>query len=420
FASLCSSTTMHGISNVFDPSSATLRKGIWSVVFLCSFIFCAYEIGNNVRYYLTKPVNTVFKIDYVDEIKFPAVTICNNNPIRKSWAATTPYLPVIMAYNANPGEEAIPINWDAYNWTGFGFDKLMSSAAHLASEMIHTCKWKGIYCSAANFTLDATFLGGCYTFNIDQRLMVTGTGMANALHLVLNIQQNEYIGNVRSGAGFRLLFREKHEPPSTDRFVIALQPGTQTLIPLTMKKLISLPEPFGVCQEKNNLKMFDKYSVTACEFECRARLGGKLCGCREMYPSSIKTEIPVCLPKAYRDCLNPLLVEISVNNLCRGCKNPCNKVTFVPRMSYSQYPANHIADSMAMSMNTTRDFVRDNFLEVEIYFEDIMVEIIEQQEAFSLTSLVGIIGGTLGVFIGASIITVSEFMEFLILIPFRR
>ncbi|KAK3730310.1 hypothetical protein QZH41_004518 [Actinostola sp. cb2023] len=389
-------------------------------VWACT-IFSVYEISLDIVHYLDNPVNTIFKVTYVNELTFPAITICNNNQITKSWAMSSPFMRVIQNYYSHPGQASLPMNLSSYNWTGFSFDKLMFEAGHKVKDTVFLCKWKGVSCSVADFTPESTFLGGCFTFNANQSLRVSGTGTDNALHLVLNVQQDEYVGNSSSGAGFRLLFREAHEPPNTDRFDMALQPGTQTLISLTVKNLSSLPAPYGDCKEGNDLKMFNKYSVTACAYECRTRIAGERCGCREMHPSGIDTTIPVCLPQVYRDCLKPTIIDINTKGMCSSCHVPCKKSTYIPRLSYSQYPSNHIADNMAKAMNETRQFIRDNFLEVDIYLEDMIVETVEQQPAYSLSNLVGVIGGTLGVFIGASILTITEFLQFFIsLIPFQR
>ena len=249
---------------------------------------------------------------------------------------------------------------------------------------------------------------------MNQSLKVTASGAENALQMVFNIQQEEYIGNLRSGAGIRIIFGESHEPPSTERFAIALQPGTQTLVPLDVKKITNLPHPYGQCQERNNLTMFDHYSVPACVFECRAKLAAQKCGCREMYPSRIKTDTPVCLPMDYRDCLNSLLVEISAKGSCSRCASPCVSTRYVPRMSYSQYPANHIAAIMADRMGVNTSYIRENFLEVNIYFEEIKYESMEETAAYTLASLIGVIGGHLGLFMGVSVLTMMEFAEFIV------
>ena len=245
-------------------------------------------------------------------------------------------------------------------------------------------------------------------------MVVTGAGSANALQLVLKVQQEEYVGNLRSGAGFRIVFSEAHEPTSTDRFAVALQPGTQTLLPIQVQKVVKLPVPYGDCQNGNPLTMFDNYSVPACVFECRSKLAAERCGCREMYPTRIKTDVSVCLPKQYRECLNPVLDEIASKGNCSHCKTPCRYTKFETRMSYSRYPANHIGAVMAAEMNVTADYIRDNFLEVNIYLEEMTYLSIEETPAYTGASLIGVVGGHLGVFMGVSILTMMEFAEFVV------
>ena len=415
FQELCNSTTMHGLGHLFPASSPKFfrsRRLVWCCALLTCVFLSLYSISEATSVYLSHPVNTVLKLNYVDELDFPVVTICNNNFVRKSWANSTPFLAVVKAYSALPGKDDAPINWTAYNWTGFKIDQIMQDAGHQMKDMLFECEWKGISCGPQNFTNDTTSLGVCHTFNYNQTLKVTGAGPFNALHLVLNIQQHEYIGNIMSGAGIRLVLREKHEPPS-DRFAIALQPGTQTLIPLVTRKVKSLPAPYGNCQLENHLEMFDEYSVSACIFECRAKLASKKCSCREMYPSRIKTNIPICLPEHYRDCLIPLVASINTQGLCPHSKNPCVSTTYTGRMSFSQYPANHIADHMASERGTTRQTIRDNFLEINIHFEEMYFESVEQLPAYTFPTFTGVIGGHLGAFIGASLLTVLEFLEFL-------
>ena len=52
---------------------------------------------------------------------------------------------------------------------------------------------------------------------------------------------------------------------------------------------------------------------------------------------------------------------------------------------------------------------------VDIYFDELKVTRVEQKEAFGLLSLLGEIGGFLGLLLGASVLTVCELIDFMIL-----
>ena len=55
-----------------------------------------------------------------------------------------------------------------------------------------------------------------------------------------------------------------------------------------------------------------------------------------------------------------------------------------------------------------------NIVEIEVRFKDFTYMNIEQEEAFSLPSLFGSIGGQLGLLIGASVLSVVEVVDLLL------
>lgn len=58
---------------------------------------------------------------------------------------------------------------------------------------------------------------------------------------------------------------------------------------------------------------------------------------------------------------------------------------------------------------------RNNFLQVNIFYEELSYEHTEQQKAFEFLSLLSEIGGFLGLLLGASVLTVFELIDFIIL-----
>jgi len=166
FVRLCTTTTMHGVGNIFSDRDTWFFRSPKRMFWLCAVwactIFSVYEISLDIVHYLDNPVNTIFKVTYVNELTFPAITICNNNQITKSWAMSSPFMRVIQNYYSHPGQASLPMNLSSYNWTGFSFDKLMFEAGHKVKDTVFLCKWKGVSCSVADFTPESTFLGGCF------------------------------------------------------------------------------------------------------------------------------------------------------------------------------------------------------------------------------------------------------------------
>ena len=59
-------------------------------------------------------------------------------------------------------------------------------------------------------------------------------------------------------------------------------------------------------------------------------------------------------------------------------------------------------------------FCRENFLNLDIYYKELAVEEIIQQPAFEFLSLLSEVGGFLGLLLGASVLTVCEVVDFII------
>ncbi len=59
---------------------------------------------------------------------------------------------------------------------------------------------------------------------------------------------------------------------------------------------------------------------------------------------------------------------------------------------------------------------RNNFVQVDIFYQELSYEIIEQQKAFEFLSLLSEIGGFLGLLLGASVLTVCELLDYFVMI----
>ncbi|PNI28073.1 ASIC3 isoform 7, partial [Pan troglodytes] len=56
---------------------------------------------------------------------------------------------------------------------------------------------------------------------------------------------------------------------------------------------------------------------------------------------------------------------------------------------------------------------RENVLALDIFFEAVNYETVEQKKAYEMSELLGDIGGQMGLFIGASLLTILEILDYL-------
>lgn len=61
-------------------------------------------------------------------------------------------------------------------------------------------------------------------------------------------------------------------------------------------------------------------------------------------------------------------------------------------------------------------FFRENFIKVDIFYKDLSFEKVSLQVSFELMSLFSEIGGLLGLLLGASILTLLELFDFIVLL----
>ena len=65
-------------------------------------------------------------------------------------------------------------------------------------------------------------------------------------------------------------------------------------------------------------------------------------------------------------------------------------------------------------------YFRKNFVQVDIFYQELSFKEIEQNIAFEFLSLLSEIGGFLGLLLGASILTVCELVDYLTLALIRK
>jgi len=75
----CGRVSVLGLSYVANPASSAFRRTIWALLIVAGAAFTTYQISDRIRYFLSNPVNVVIREEYMREMRFPAVTICNEN-----------------------------------------------------------------------------------------------------------------------------------------------------------------------------------------------------------------------------------------------------------------------------------------------------------------------------------------------------
>ncbi|XP_072425747.1 acid-sensing ion channel 1C-like isoform X2 [Chiloscyllium punctatum] len=427
FAGAC---TLHGINHIFLPGGVTFRRLLWALSFLTSLALFLYQVVDRVDYYIQyHHVTTLDEMDSSSMV-FPAVTLCNQNSLRKSQVTKNDVywlggllgvkeveMPAFLA--------TIGLDPDLSGFTpsrSFDMTALFDRAGHDLAEMLLDCRYRGEDCEAGDFSRIFTRYGKCYTFNSgkDGKPLLTtmkgGTG--NGLEVMLDIQQDEYLPvwdkteETSFEAGLKIQIHTQDEPPYIHELGFGVAPGFQTFVSTQEQRIMYLPPPWGDCRISNiNSGFFSTYSITACRIDCETRYLVENCNCRMVH---MPGNADVCTPEQYKDCADPaleFLVEQD-SSYCM-CETPCNVTRFGKEISMVKIPSKASAKFLAKKFNRTEQYIMENILVLDIFFEALNYETIEQKKAYEVAGLLGDIGGQMGLFIGASILTILEIFDYL-------
>uniref|UniRef100_A0A3B4AFB9 Acid-sensing ion channel 2 n=1 Tax=Periophthalmus magnuspinnatus TaxID=409849 RepID=A0A3B4AFB9_9GOBI len=81
-STLLSRTRLHGLRQVCLPGGSMGRRAFWLIALCTSVGLLLSWSSNRLLHWLSFPTYTRVHTEWAKELAFPAVTICNNNPIR--------------------------------------------------------------------------------------------------------------------------------------------------------------------------------------------------------------------------------------------------------------------------------------------------------------------------------------------------
>jgi len=324
----------------------------------------------------------------------------------------------------------------------------LSSLGHQFEDMVLSCTYRGIPCSNFTDKFWSKFwhykYGNCYVFNVgltssgskSSILKSNKAGPSHGLNLEINIEQDQYLEHFTPEAGIKLDISSQGYMPFPLERGLSLPVGFASTIGLR-KMNLKREDPFNnhrchenTAPDKSNLytKIFNvNYSSTACKESCLAKQQFSKCGCME-YRFPVDKE-PVCniTDKTVISCLNKLQKMYRNNelNCSSSCPPPCRQEEFKVRTSYAVWPSENYEDYYQAELEKRGKFVwadvgsyRKNVLKVQVFYEELNVELITEERSYELADFASDIGGQLGLWIGFSVLTVAEFFEFFALLCF--
>ncbi|XP_069130138.1 acid-sensing ion channel 4-like [Argopecten irradians] len=400
-----SSATIHGLHKAADNRSL-IRRFVWIVLLLLMLTSLCIFTYIELSIYFRFETSTHTYISVRGEMEFPAVTICNANQVKNSIinCSDMEYLVYRQSELSNSVNLSIPRHTNASTISGDEILECVRAHSH-DLEMFRMCYWEGrrVECNSI-FEVSLTSMGTCFTFNGElpqKKSRMHGT--FGGLRVVLDIQQQQYFFPSKLQSGITVILHEPVETPLPAMRSFLVGPGFSAEAVLTRNKRALLPSPYSYCVEKesdvDSLLRYPKYSNTACLTECIQNAVVALCSCRHYY---------------IRDSIVDNLTQLlGIVERCRKCPEICTTYKYDWSLSYATFGSNFVNQRLLnASIFPKESYLSSNYVDLTLFYNSMSEIVVEDLPVKMLNDIVGNLGGHMGLFLGASILSIVEVIEF--------
>ena len=251
-------SSVHGL-RFTSPGFSRTRRLSWAILIVTFFSILLGSFVSTVVQYFQFEVNTVVTMVSEREVKFPAVTLCNFNTLRRSKfkeaSKDAKYAQLLgLAKLLTMVEFEGKSNVSIPKVSGKSIREMYRYFGHTMNPfekggMLLNCTFKKAPCNSSFFKPVLTNLGQCYTFNPggkfstdlnDEGVLTAsqpGSGFGLALRLI--VQSDEYIlmPTQEFSVGWKILIHDQEELPLVADYGFALSPGTHTFSALVKRKV---------------------------------------------------------------------------------------------------------------------------------------------------------------------------------------
>ena len=419
-------TTLHGIRNIAEASK--IRRVFWLACLVTFFgVYLATTITSVQSYFRYESVTSI-STAYKSYQYFPAVTICNINMFQESRTRTE--YPEVWDYYENfmlgmAQDYSLPTILHNISF----YDYYMNSAPRI-KDMFVSCSHKNTNINCTSF-IDSqlTSHGLCYTFHSNSYINEHGPiqihhyGLSNAIVFVLNTEKTEYFIPQTGAIGFLISIHDSSTSSDMDNNIVLASVGKETQISIKKSIVHRLPKPFSEMdcidtsrQERQN------YSQEACLRDCiHVKVYKEKCSC-----TLTGITVRKCSMYDLYNCVFAAMSEIDTGSSeverC-GCFPKCDESTYVTKVSTAEFPNKYVIKVTSVHNQwpyRNETYIKENYAQVMIYFDTLEETIFTQTKVTTKDKLLADFGGLLGLFLGASCVTLIEILEFAFLLCLEK
>ncbi|XP_055932072.1 amiloride-sensitive sodium channel subunit beta-like [Argiope bruennichi] len=308
--------------------------------------------------------------------------------------------------------------------------------------LIISCSFEGSRCNRENFTvLYHPKYGKCYMFNfvgdrtskLEKPLDIYSYGSSSGLQLILHVSEEQAVDLLNRELGVRVVVHDPRDLPFVAEYGINIRPMDMSAIEVTFASIERLGPPWGSCIKEGTTMdyggMSGPYSILGCEKKCRHLHLKKGCNCtkRQFIRGSVflktSTKVDFCnfANSTQYACMEKVINNIEKGKVC-NCPPPCKETRYSYTVSSSLLNENYFRAIKAIRTLVNNDNGGHNITNatrekamvgVKVYYSTFEVDRDSEVASYSWETLVANIGGNLGFFMGLTLVTFVEVIEFL-------
>ncbi|XP_050406253.1 acid-sensing ion channel 5-like [Patella vulgata] len=412
-------TSLHGCKNIPEQSRSKINRIIWMLVvltFVCILWVSVVGLYQEVVKY--KTLSTT-KFEHRSFLEFPSITIC-----------TQPY--DTSKLNLSQAREFEEFMVEKGVWNTLKNPKatnLSDVNITLATSLSPPFDIKDVFLEitwnlkrldpSSYLQPVSTRDPECVGFNTkgtNETFISSSIGIYTGLRILANIHQDRVLAGPIPSSSIEVFIHT----PSTSFYRlnkgILVAPGTSTSITMNTHEYTFLPYPHKITEDEycidTSLDKNKDYNRLSCRVSWVEDRVKEICNC------TFGDTTSECDVQKVITCFNPQFSDYftkSENSSLTKCPRPCRFVIYDTKTSFSYFPSDSMSRYLVRNgIIDSVDYARQNLLELYINFEDMVVWKTESIAEYNTMSILGSLGGHMGLFVGASMITVVELLETLV------
>ena len=455
------SSSIIGIPNIFR-NDKILLKIIWTLSLLSSSCYCFYTMVASINSYYNWNVVTNIKVIHEIPTEFPAITLCNLNPLVTDYALS-------LIHNLSiKNEKYLNLNNVEYFSTNASLLKFSALLSTMGKNYTDEDR-KRFSLPLKDFIVECTFgvsskcdlddfdwhynfyYGNCYTFNNGRNLNgkisniynSTQPGFNNGLRLKLFLGDPSKTHKIFQSYGVHVYVHNKSSKPRYEEGV-DVSSGEKTHVVINRIFENNLEFPYTNCiSDQNKLNSFKFYRAITrsnriytqkeCFDMCLQNEIIKSCNCSvPFFISESKNCDSITDTRCAIDATDLFFKELNIK-CSHLCPRECETISYTlstshsdfPSLSYGQFLRNQTSvkerfknyqqnssrkDSEILKEIDMYEF-KTGIAAINIYYEDLKYTKISQIEEMNFPDLLSNLGGTLGLFVGFSVLSFVEILE---------